>query len=118
MASTAVAKKGVKRPEDHKPKTVKPKVEEVEGAKLITLHGEQWRIEDGAMNDFELMDDLREVDRTQDASVFPSMLRRLVGVDQYRRVLDVLRDPDTGRVPADAGIEFVQHVFEALNPNS
>lgn len=118
MASNAVSNKSVKQPEDRKPKVVKPKVEEVDGAKLVTLHDVQWRIDDDAMNDFELMDELREVDRSQDASAFPSMLRRLLGQDQYRRVLDVLRNPETGRVPADKGIEFVQHVFEALNPNS
>lgn len=118
MAGTAVAKKGVKQPEDHKPKTEDPKVEVVDGARIVTLHGAEWRIEDAVLDDFELLDDLRAVQDNDDASRMPSLLRRMLGDDGYKQAMDVLRDSGTGRVSVEAGAIFVWDLFKALNPNS
>lgn len=128
----AEAKKDVKQPEDHKPKVDKPKVEKVdveviegEGddqkkrlvpARRVTVQGLSVTVTDEAVDDFEFLDDLRALNDTNDPSRMPSMLRRMVG-DDYRRVMESLRDPKTGRVSIEAGSTFVLALIEALNPS-
>ncbi len=128
----AEAKKDVKQPEDHKPKVNKPKVEKVdveviegEGddqkkrlapARRVTVQGLSVTVTDEAVDDFEFLDDLRALNDTNDPSRMPSMLRRMVG-DDYRRVMESLRDPKTGRVSIEAGSTFVLALIEALNPS-
>lgn len=118
MASTAVAKKGVKQPEDHQAKVEKAKVEEVEGARIVTLNGHEYRIENEVFDDFELLDDLRAVQDSEDASRMPALLRRMLGNDGYKEAMNALRDPDTGRVGIEAGSLLVWDLFKALDPNS
>lgn len=119
--TTTVVPEGVKQPEDHKPKAEpaeKPTVEVVDGGRTVTHKGVTVLVPDEALDDFELLADLREMQETMDASVLPSLLKRLVGVDGYRAVMNALRNPDTGRVAAGDGAEYVQAIFEALAPNS
>lgn len=82
-----------------------------------TVRGITVEIPDEALDDFELLDDLRAAQDDEDGSRLPSLLRRLVGAD-YRRVMDELRDPVTKRVTVEAGARFVWDLFKALNPNS
>jgi hypothetical protein len=107
---------GVKRPQDHKPPEteVKPVVEKVDGGRKVTHKGVTVTIPDEALDDFELLDDLREMEQTGNVSVLPSLLRRLAGPDGYKAVMEGLRNPDTGRVSAGDGAEYVQAIFEAL----
>ena len=119
----------IKKPQDHLEKVVKPKVESVEitvgageearkiPAKRTTIQGITVTIADEALDDFELLDDLRAVDVDRNVSRLPSVLRRLVG-DDYQPVLDGLRDKTTKRVSVEAGSIFIRSVIEALNPNS
>ena len=119
----------VKQPQDHLEKVVKPKVENVEitvgegeeartiPAKRTTIQGITVTIADEALNDFELLDDLRAVDVDRNMSRLPAVLRRLVG-DDYKVVLDGIRDKVTGRVSIESGSMFIRSVIEALNPNS
>jgi len=124
---------GAKQPADHKPKTakpVKPTVTKVDGGMEITytVKGSAKPDQDGstftvlvptdALDDFELLSDLREVQDGEDPSYFPRMLRRLVGSDGYAVVMNGLRDPATGRVSMEDGVQFVQDTFEAIAPNS
>lgn len=119
MAGTAVAKKsGAKQPEDHKAKAEVPKVQEVEGARIVTIHGADFRIENEVFDDFELLDDLRAVQDDEDASRMPALLRRMLGVDGYKQAMDALRDPETGRVGIEKGTMLVWDLFKALDPNS
>jgi hypothetical protein len=82
-----------------------------------TVHGITVQVADEALDDFELLDDLRSAQDDEDGTRLPSILRRLVG-DDYRRVLNELRDPKTRRVSVEAGGRFVWDLFRALNPNS
>lgn len=121
-----------KKPQDHQPKKQKPIDVEIEIAdptedepervrkvpgKQVTVDGIDVRVPDEALDDFELLDDIRGVQDSNDVSRMPSLLRRLVG-DDYRRILDEMRDKSTGRVPAGKASEFVFAVFQALNPSS
>ncbi|MFB3980331.1 hypothetical protein [Microbacterium proteolyticum] len=125
---------GAKAPQDHQPKTEKPKVETVEvdlpdgfdeddnpkyrkaSARRVTVSGVEVTVLEEALNDFELLDDIRAAQDLNDGSRMPSLLRRLVGND-YSKVLDALRGPN-GRVTVEAGSQFVWDLFKALNPNS
>jgi hypothetical protein len=105
-----------RQPQDHKPPEVevKPVVEKVDGGRKVTHKGVTVTIPDEALDDFELLDDLREMEQTGNVSVLPSLLRRLAGPDGYKAVMEGLRNPDTGRVSAGDGAEYVQAIFEAL----
>lgn len=119
----------IKQPQDHLEKVEKAKVETVEvtvgegedartiPAKRTIIHGITVTVLDEALDDFELLDDLRAVDVDHNVSRLPSVLRRLVG-DDYQAVLDGLRDKVTKRVSVEAGSTFIRSVIEALNPNS
>ena len=112
---------GRPEPQDHRPKTEKapkPVVKLVEDGKEITHLGFTVTVDDDALNDFELLGDMRRMDDTKDPSFFPQMLRRLLGEDGFRTAMDGLRNPDTGRVSATEGVQYVQDVFEAIAPNS
>lgn len=69
-----------------------------------------------AFDDFEFLDDVGQLDKRNDATALPSLLRRLIGED-FRRVMNELRDPKTGRVSVKAGSEYVLKVIGAVNPN-
>lgn len=130
---------GAKAPQDHQPKTEKPKVEKVDidlpdgfdddgepktrkvpGRRVTmpTASGGTIAVDvpNEALDDFEVLDDIRAVQDQNDASRLPSLLRRLVG-DQYRSVLDAIRG-ENGRVSASAGSKFIMDLFSALAPNS
>lgn len=106
-----------KQPQDHKPKQQKPVVEDIVGGKRVTLRGITVDVKSEALDDFELLEELHDLDKKQNGTQLPGILRRLVG-DEYRAVLDKLRDKDTGRVPIAAGMGFVLDLVKALNPNS
>lgn len=108
-----------KKPQDHQPKTVKPKIENIEGGRKITLKGVTVIVLDEALDDFELVEELSRVQfgAKEDTGRMPLILRRLVGDDGYKTVMDGLRG-ESGRVSVRAGFEFIQELFGALNPNS
>ncbi len=122
-----------KKPQDHQRK--KPTVKEVDGGKRVTFPDILARTVDGgtvekdgntlplsvtvdtaALDDFELLDDMRGMDDGNHARM-PAMLRRLVG-DDYKSVLEAFRDRETGRVPITKVAPWVQDLLGALNPNS
>ena len=124
MAETKKA--AAKAPQDHKPKTEKPKVELVEidvdngdgktrkaKAHRVALRGIVVTVPTDALDDFEVLDDIRAVQDTDDASRLPALLRRLVGDVDYRRVMDALRGSN-GRVSVQDGSQFVLDLFEAV----
>lgn len=118
MTSTTTRKPaGAKKPADHQPKAVKPTVEKVDGGREVTHRGFTVTVPDDAFDDFELLDDLRAVQVDQEAQRFPGLLRRLVGQDGYKTVMDGLRNPETGRVSVEDGVEYIGALFEAIAPN-
>lgn len=108
-----------KKPDDHKPKTVKPKVEQIDGGKRVTHRGVTVVVMDEALDDFELVDELSRVQfgEATDKGRLPLICRRLVGEDGYKAMLDGLRGKN-GRVSVKDGFQFIQELFGALNPNS
>lgn len=132
MATTPA---GVKAPEDHKTKTEKPNVEHVEielpdgvdddgepkfrtvPARRVVLRDIEVTVPEEALDDFEVLDDIRAVQDNKDGSRLPSLLRRLAGPDEYKKVLEGLRGAN-GRVSVEDGSKFVLDLFAALAPNS
>lgn len=97
----------VKKPQDRKPK----KGEFIK----VTVRDHTVLVDPEALNDLELLDELNTLD-SGNGLVLPSVLRRLVG-DQYKALLEAIRDPETGRVTGEAGAEFVRDILGAF-PNS
>lgn len=107
-----------KKPQDHLEKVVKPKIELVDGGRKVTLDGVTVTVMDDALDDFELLDDLGELQRDKkQAARLPRILRQLVGDDSYHEVMDGLRG-DNGRVSVTKASEWIKKLFEAINPNS
>lgn len=108
----------VKKPQDHKAKEEKPKVEKTDDGWVVTHRGITLSVAREALDDFELLDDLAQIqaDQKRGAVRVPSMLRRLAGDEGYRAVTDGMRG-ESGRVPVAQTVQFVFEVFGALNPN-
>lgn len=94
-----------KKPADHQPKATDQYDVDVDGKK--------WTVAKAALDDFELLDDLGEIESGNGARM-PSALKRLLGREQYRDALEHLRDPKTGVVGVEAGSDFVRAIFEGL----
>lgn len=103
---------GAKKPADRKPKQ-----DDGDGPIEVTVRGTVIQVPRDVLDDFELLDDLNEIDQKQNAARMPSLLRRLVG-DQWKAVMELARDPETGRVPITEGAKLAQEIMEGLNPNS
>ncbi|OJU39682.1 MAG: hypothetical protein BGN97_00230 [Microbacterium sp. 69-10] len=130
VESTSVPK-GAKQPQDRKPKDDKPKVEQVEidtptgevddegkpktrkvKASRVAIRGIVVTVPHEALDDFEVLDDMRALHDEEDASRMPSLLRRLIG-DDYKRVMNALRGTN-GRVGVEDGTKFVWDLVGAL----
>lgn len=70
-----------------------------------------------ASDDFELLEDLARLDEGAQSRT-PAILRRMVPADDRARILNALRDEETGRVPIALGIRFVWALLNAASPNS
>lgn len=101
-----------KKPEDHKSKAEDAVPEEL----TVTVRGLELKVMSDALDDFELLDDLNELEQNDNPGRLPSILRRLVG-DQWKKVIEHLRG-ENGRVSVEDGSEFIGEVLEALNPSS
>lgn len=100
-------------PEDHKKAALPAK--KVDGGHEVTGEKVTVFIHDDTLDDFELLDDLAELQNGKGARL-PSVARRLFG-DQHKNVMDALRG-ENGRVSVSAASQFINDVFEAINPNS
>lgn len=101
------APKTAKTPTDRKPK--------VGSDRVVIVDGKEWTVPESALDDFELLDDLGELENGN-AARLPRVMRRLLG-DDYKRALDGLRDDD-GRVRIGPASDFVRSLLEGLDPNS
>jgi len=108
---TPTKKAAPKQPTDRKPKAAATPTE-----LKVDLRGLKVTVPVDALNDFELMDDLSQMDKG-DPTAFPRVLHRLVG-DQYDKVIELARDATTKRVTLGAGSELVYALLESLDPNS
>lgn len=113
MTEKAPVPAGAKKPQDRKPKA------ETGDSRHITVRGAEFTVPHDALDDFELLDDLTMLQDKEDGTRLPSILRRIVGTDeQHKKALDLIRDPDTGRVTTGAAGDFIGEFIEALDPNS
>src|SRR5699024_336936 len=100
-----------------KPADRKAKKDEVQTALTATVRGRDWQIPAEAVDDFELLDAFAQLRQTDDVSLVPFILRRLLD-EQWRDAMNLLRNKNTGRVSLEDGMEFTQELMGALNPNS
>lgn len=112
-----------KKPQDHQPKIAKPKVTRSDTGFEVVHGGLTILIDTAALNDFEL---LRDLGKMQDAalsdskrlSMVTSVFDRFFGEEQGARIINALRDKETGRVTVQAASTYLFEVFGALNPES
>ncbi|RTE47730.1 hypothetical protein [Actinobaculum sp. 352] len=81
----------------------------------INIHGMTLSIDANLFDDFELVADIADMEAGQTLKVVP-IVRRIVG-DHYQDMLDVLRDPATGRVPLDAVSQMIVEIMQEVAPN-
>lgn len=116
-----------KKPQDHKPKVEKVTIDLPDGvdddgkpktrqasARRTTIDGITVTVTDESLDDFELLDDLLQMEK-QNIARLPSIAQRLFG-DDYPTVMDGLRDKN-GRVSIERASSFIRDVFGVLNPN-
>lgn len=129
-----------RKPQDHKPKqdevdeeefvsvTIEVPTGEVDDdgkpisrtvpARRGKVRGIEVTVPEEALDDFEVLDDIRAAQDEEDASRLPALLRRLVG-DEYRRVIaELKKQSPTGRVTVQDGTEFVFDLIQRIAPNS
>lgn len=109
-----------KEPQDHLEKKPAAKAEAKAAPREVEVQGVVLSIDPDVLDDFELLGDLAILDSgtSQAALTMPGVLRSFLGPEQYRTVLEHLRDPDTGRVSITAGATFVGDLLRGLSPNS
>ena len=100
-----------KKPQDRKPAKAAPDLREFEVGALRLI------VDAATLDDFELVDDLARIEDGEYLRA-PSVLRRVLGTDQYKQAMDHLRDPETRRVSNQSAADFLGGVFKALSPNS
>lgn len=103
-----------KKPQDHQPKSEKPKVERIDGGWNITHKGITVTVSEDAFGDYELFEDIARAETTEPIRM-PSAVRRLFG-DDTQKVLDGLRG-ENGRVSITDVWPFVKDVLEAISGN-
>lgn len=86
-------------------------------SRSVTIDGRDYTIAADALDDFELLDEMVDLQTNGNALRVVSILRRLIGPDQMKTAMDALRNPETGRVSIEAGATFVGELFKGLNPN-
>ena len=100
-----------KTPQDHKQPKDKPIT--------VTVNGVQVTIDPAVFDDLEVVEalyDMQSGDNTGTLSIV-KFLRKVFG-DDYARVKEALRDPDTGRVEVEAITGILEQVMGQANPNS
>ena len=102
---------GAKKPQDRKEKIV---IED--GYRVLKIRGVEVRIIEDAFDDFEFLDELSYVE--QNPGYSGRLLRRLVGAETSRELLEKVRDPETKRVSIEAGSGLLEEILEAATPNS
>lgn len=71
--------------------------------------GFEYKIEDHALDNMELLDAIAEVD--QNPMVLSKVLKMLLGPEQRKKLYDHLRDPKNGNVPIVAVSDAVAEIF-------
>jgi len=84
----------------------------------VEVDGLQVAVDQAALDDVEIYDMLNELSSgAGELALVPRIMRALFG-PQYRKVLDHIRDKQTGRVTFGAAQTFIADTMAALDPNS
>jgi len=75
-----------------------------------TESGFEFEVADAAMNNYELVEVLAEVDTN--ALLLPKLVNMLLGEDQKKRLMDHVRTDD-GTVPIDAISAEIMEIFQS-----
>lgn len=105
--------KAATKPTDHKQKVVRR-----DGTLTASVRGQRWTIEEAALNDWEIIEDLNIIENEGNPAPMPGVLRALLGDDQYLKAKEHLRDKETGRISLEEGAKFLGELFEVFAPNS
>lgn len=76
----------------------------------VQVRGLDFTIEAAALDDWDLLEELN--DKT--GASLPSAMRRLLGDEQMDAAKDLVRDPDSKRVPATAMTGLINDIFTAV----
>lgn len=104
-----------KKPQDHQ--QPKPRVRAVENGHEVTVDGLTVTVLADALDDFELLDELNDLDRGNPTRL-PSLLRRIISADDYTKAMDHLRTAGGGRVRIEPAADLIKALFGAVNPES
>lgn len=89
--------------------------------KTIDYEGITLRIDPNIFDDLEMLEIMHDMQDAEDnpngAFRMIDLLRRVCG-SQYKRVKQVLRDNETGRIPFTNVSDFLTTIMEQLVPNS
>jgi hypothetical protein len=77
-----------------------------------TTSGFEYEIDDAAVDDMELIEDLAIIDGGN-ISPLPGALNKLLGEDQKKRLYEHFRGKD-GRVPASKVLDEIKAIFESI----
>lgn len=75
-----------------------------------TKSGFEYEVSDVAMNNYELVEVLAEVDKNP--LLLPRLVKMLLGEDQKKRLIDHVRTTD-GNVPIDAVSNEIMEIFQS-----
>ncbi len=98
-------------PQDHKQPKDKPITISVNGLKLD--------VDPNVFDDLEVVEalyDMQSGDNTGSLAIIKFL--RTVFADNYTRVKDALRDPNTGRIEVESITGLLEQVMNQANPNS
>lgn len=79
--------------------------------KGTTESGFDFEIDEDALDDMELLEDLCALDRGE-LDVLPAVLGRIIGENQKKALYDHVRN-EKGRVPTTAVVNEIKSIFEA-----
>ena len=124
---TAPTTTEVARPpvQDHKPKAKKSGKKKASAARkaaalgediVVEIDGQTWTVSSHVLDDFELLEDLDAIDSGNPARL-PKVLRKMLGQEQYAKVMNTLRD-EHGVVRVEKAADFFYAVMTQANPNS
>lgn len=116
-ARQRAAAAGAKVPDDHKAEQVKDKVVQVEGGRQVTIDDITVVVLDEKLDDFELLDLMGRVEKTQNPALLPELFRGFFGEEHYRSIVERLRD-ENGKVSIQRAVGFYNRMLTALNPSS
>jgi hypothetical protein len=80
----------------------------------VIIKGKTFKIDKDSFNDLEVLEALNELENGN-ALVLPQLIKKIVGNENYTRILSVLKD-EKGRVPIESVADLFIKLSEKLAP--